>query len=109
LKFQNIRNRSTCRTTRVNFGILPAAKLTFPGDNLILLVSRAPDAVTDDAVGLGESLDNPVLTTHPAARLYGRAQPNRFADFELTHRDVPPDRLQRVYLVHSVSVSGNRP
>jgi hypothetical protein len=73
----------------VNFGILPAAKLTFPGDNLILFVSRAPDAVTDDVVDLGESLDNPVLTTHPAARLYGRAQPNRFADFELTHWDVP--------------------
>jgi hypothetical protein len=67
-------------------GNLPAVKIAFIDDNLVLFVSRTPDAVTDDAVGLRELPDNPVLATQPSARRYGRAQSNRLTDFELAHR-----------------------
>jgi hypothetical protein len=90
-----------------NFRILLAVKLAFLDDNLILFVSRTPDAVTDDAVGLRELPDNPVLTTYLTARLYGRTQPNRFADFELAHPYAPLKSTQRIYLVRSTSVTGN--
>src|SRR5260370_12107498 len=90
-----------------NFRTLPAVKLGFLDDNLILFVSRTPDAVADDAVGLRELADNPVLAPHPSARLYGRAQPNRLADFEFAHRYAPLKSSQPVYLVRSTSVTGN--
>jgi hypothetical protein len=77
-----------------NFRILLAVKLAFLDDNLILFVSRTPDAVTDDAVGLRELPDNPVLTPQPPARLYGRAQPNQLADFELAHRYTPLKKIR---------------
>ena len=60
-----------------------------------------------DAVGLRELPDNPVLAPHPPARLYGRAQPNRLADFEFAHRYVPLKRSQRVYLARSHDKSLN--
>jgi hypothetical protein len=67
-------------------------KLAFLDDNLILFVSRTPDAVTDDVVDLRELPDNPVLAPNPTARPYGRAQTNRLADFELAQRYAPPTR-----------------
>jgi hypothetical protein len=89
--FRNARwaKRSTRRARSTNCRILPAAKFAFLGGNLILFVSRAPDAVTDHAVGLGELPDNPVLTTDLATCRYRQAQSNRLADFELTHRCLP--------------------
>jgi hypothetical protein len=61
---------STRRTMSANLRSLPAVKLAFLDDDLILFVSRTPDAVTDDAVSLRELLDYPVLATQPSARRY---------------------------------------
>jgi len=69
-------------------------KFAFLGGNLILFVSRAPDAATVDAVGLRELPDNPVLTTDLTTRIYRRAQSNRLADFEPAHRCSPSEKLQ---------------
>jgi hypothetical protein len=63
-------------TRRADFRILPVVKLAFLNDDLILFVNRTPHAVTDDAIGLLELPDNPVLATRRPARLYGRPQPN---------------------------------
>jgi hypothetical protein len=59
-----------------DFRILPVVKLAFLDDYLSLFVSRTPEAVPDDAIGLRKFPDNPVLATRRPARLYGRPQPN---------------------------------
>ncbi len=68
---------------RTDFRLLPAEKLAFFDDHLILFVSRTPDTVTDAAIGLRELPDNPVFASLRLARLYGRPQPDRLTDFEL--------------------------
>ena len=68
---------------RANLKILPAEKLAFFDDHLILFVSRTPDAVMDAAIGLGELPDNPVFASGRLARLYGRPQPDRLTDLNL--------------------------
>jgi hypothetical protein len=71
------------RTMRADLRILPAEKLAFFDNHLILLVSRTPDAVMDAAIGLRKLPDNPVFASGRLARLYGRPQPDRLTDFEL--------------------------
>jgi hypothetical protein len=61
----------------------PAEKLAFFDHQLMLFVSRTPDAVMHVAIGLRELLNNPVLTCRRLARFYGRPQPNQLTDFEL--------------------------
>lgn len=68
---------------RTDFRILPAQKLAFFDNHLMLFVSRIPDAVIHVAIGLRELPDNPVLARRRLARLYDRPQPNRLTDFEL--------------------------
>jgi hypothetical protein len=52
--------------------------------------------------------DNPVLATRAPARLHGRAQSNRLADFELASFAILKGS-QRAYTVRSGSVTGNHP
>jgi hypothetical protein len=64
-----------------SFGILPVGELCFLGDNLFLFVSRTPDTVTNDAVGLRELPDNPVVTASVPARLLGRSATEPIGQF----------------------------
>ncbi len=82
---ERIDRRETVANSQRVLVLLATVKLAFLDVHLILFVSRTPDAVTDNAIGLRELPDNPVLATRRPARLYGRPQPNRLTDFELVH------------------------
>ncbi len=92
-------------TTTTSLVLLATAKLAFLDDHLILFVSRTPDAVTDNAIGLRELPDNPVLATRRPVRLYGRPQPNRLTDFELVHCHALASRVVSHALTSSASSS----